>query len=160
MPTPIVEQVGSALVTLVQGITAANGYSYPVAEVVRPSRKGFDPRHLLAVVMQEEPESAVDENGNPPILTLDYTWRVDVFIIPSDDDETSLDTYCNTLWADVVKRVSSGFSDATAGSIGMLAYNWRVLPPERFLEEDGFFGVAARFQSIVRVSETDPYTQR
>lgn len=160
MSTPIVEQIGSALVTLVQGVTTTAGCNYTLAEVVRPSRKGFDPRHLLAVVMQEEPNEAENENGNPPILTLEYTWRVDVFIIPSDDDETALDTYANQLWADVTKIVGSAFTVTTAGTIGALAYNWRVNPPERFLEDDGFFGVSARFTAVVRVSENDPYTQR
>lgn len=160
MSTPIIEQLASALVTRVQGVTTDNGFNYTLSEVVRPSRQGFNPRHLLAVVMQEDPEELVQEQGNPPIVQFDYTFSVAVFIVPSDDDTTSLDTYANVLWADVVKRVADDFDSTTAGSIGMLAYNWRVLPMVRFDEEDGYFGVVARFVATVRVSETDPYTQR
>lgn len=163
MSTPIVEQVAAALQTAVATVTTANGYNYTIHTVTRPSRKTVKEEdirpHMYCRIERDTPDLVQTLASNPPILELAYVFHVFVFISPSENDHTSIGTYQETIWADVVKAVAAEFD--AGNSLDTLVREWAVLPPQNFESESGSYdGIDIRFQAIIRTNETDPFTQR
>lgn len=160
MAYPIIEQLAQAVVTAIATVTIENGYANDLT-VIRESRAGANPQHLLAIVMQDYDGETVVIPSNPPILEIPVVFTVAVIVTPDDDDDTAVDQLLNQAWADVTKAMTAGWDTDTAGTIGGLAREWTVLTPERFGPDQGAFdGILCPYRAIVRVSENDPYTQR
>lgn len=160
MADPIIEQLAAAVVDEVNNVTEANGYNVTLSGVVRDTRKGHSPRHLLAVIRQDYDEEAGFEQGNPVIVTIPVVWLVNVYVTPSDHDTTAIDRLLNFVWADVTKAITANWNNGTS-PIDTLAYGWSVMAPQAFEAGDGSYqGITCRYRSLVRVNENDPYTQR
>lgn len=162
MADPIIEQLALAVLDEVSTLTTASvDYNTVLCDVVRDTRKGHNPRHLLAVIRQDYGDEAGIEHGQGiPIVTIPVTWIINVYVTPSDRDQTAIDRLLNFAWADVTKALSANWNDGTS-PIDTLAYGWSVLAPQAFESGDGSYqGIACRYQSLVRVEENDPYTQR
>lgn len=163
MATPIVEQVAAALATTVATVTTGNGYNYTIHTVRRWSRNNVKVEdikpHLYCRIEQDQPELVQLIASNPPVMELSYTFHVQVFISPSEEDQTAIDTYRNTVWGDVVKAV---MTETYAGNdLQTLVREWRVEAPTYFESADGSYdGVDCQFTAFIRTSETDPFTQR
>lgn len=161
MADPIIEQVALAVVDEVSNVTTANGYAITLSNVVRETRQGANPEHLLAIVSQDyEGEVNRIEGQGGIILEIPVVFTVSVIVTPDDDDPTAIDKLLNQAWADVTKAMTTNWH--TSGSdISDLAREWQVLSPVRFSPAEGAFdGVMCRYSAIVRIAELDPYTQR
>ena len=161
MADPIIEKLALQVLSEVSNVTEANGYNITLSDVVRETRIGHNPRHLLAVIRQDYEDEAGIEQGNPAIITIPVVWLVTVYVLNSDRDQTAIDRLMNIACADVTKAVTANWNVKTADTIGGLAYNWELLSPQAFESGDGAYNmIVCRYRSMVRVNENDPYTQR
>lgn len=161
MADPIIEQVALAVVSEVSNVTTANGYAITLSSVIREARQGPAPQNLLAIVSQDyEGEVSQIHGQGAVVLEVPVVFTVSVIVTPNDDDPTVIDRLLNQAWADVTKAITANWHN-TATDIGSKAREWRVLSPVRFSPADGGFdGVMCRYTAIVRILESDPYTQR
>lgn len=107
MATPVLEDIAEQIVTRLE----AGTYAFPLLRVIRPNRLQTNKttlEHLECYVIQGEPQRNTENDigGNPPALGWTVPYAVIVQIRPSDKDETALDTYFNTISADVVKALA------------------------------------------------------
>ncbi len=160
MADPVIGNLAEALVTQLATVTEANGYNVTLSSVARETRKGDNPRHLLAIVRQDYgDEAGVEQGQGQAIVTMPVIFIVKVYVQPSDRDVTPIDRLLNIVWADITKALASVWNDE-AQSLGSLAYNWTVLAPEVFETDDRFNQILCRYAAFVRFNESDPYTQR
>lgn len=151
MSTPIIEQIAQAIETQLATITVENGYNYDLADVVRPPRKGIEPRHGLCVLEQgpkrpaDEAAVGTDEWIQPFFITL---W-----IRSSDRSEVPVDTEVNLFGSDVEKAVKA---DTQWTSMAIDSWVSEGTPLE---SEDGAFdGIMIEFDVNFRHAFGDPYS--
>lgn len=150
MAEPIVEQICSNVLSTLQGITVANGYQYDLI-VEREARRGNQPRHLLVVLHQLDPQEVEDE------VTLKHGWiqpfMLDVFISIPESDSTAPDLVLNRITADIHKAL---MVDRYRGGLALetMIRGWQAFAT---LEGD-LEGREVRFDVQYRHAYTNPYT--
>jgi hypothetical protein len=161
MPDPIIEQLALAVVSELSNVTEANGYAITLSSVIREPRQGVDPQHLMTIISTDF-EGDIEEihgQGNV-VLEIPVVFSATVYVTPSDDDPTVIDRLLHQAWADITKAMAANWHDDSS-EISTLAREWHVLSPVRFSAAEGAFdGVMCRYSAMVRILESDPYTQR
>ena len=147
---PVIELIAQNVLATIAGITEAAGFNYNLT-AQRHTRAGDKIKHLNAVIVQESPRKAHDKkvyNTNEWLLT----FGVGVFIIPTEEDPTAIDTYVNIVRSDVEKAV---MVDRYRGGN---ALDTKILPAEIVAEEGLEYDlIVINVEVNYRTSELDPY---
>lgn len=161
MPTAVPELIALELVSRLEDITIANGYSFDVAAVVRPSRDGSNVKyqHLSLRVDQGAPtrNRDLDFPGNPPAVAYDLEFLVKGCVRGASSDPHA--TTENDLGAAIVKAIKSVGNDwYTFDGNAVIADTGDEEP---FKPDQGELnGISVPVLVTYRVSENDPYTVR
>lgn len=168
MANPIVERIAIVLKARLERITVANAFNYTVAGVLRPVRLGkIIPRHLQIVLVQDNPqvnEAESKASGSGTLLGIDQPFNILAFLRPSDTDATAIETFINTLEADVRKAITNPavvtlwheFREADNTRLSITA---RFESTQYFPESDGSFdGFVMPLIVTYRTPENDPFT--
>ena len=155
---PIVEQIIQNVVTVVDGVTVANGYNQNL-DAVRPLRLDLDDVgpavNGKVVVVHDDP--AVDEEhsnaGNPARQAWKLMVTLIAYVLPSDDSATAIDTLINRVRADLEKALQV---DPTRG--GLAVWTMPAGSQKFVLEGGGVTGVAVFADVLYRTPIGDPYT--
>lgn len=143
----------------VANLTKANGYSFDVAEVVRPRQSGgLSVGHLTAVITQGPPDP---DQGNAPGNREQWIQPFDIEIIVSlpDDDTTSIDKFANVISADLMKALfrSSSAPSTVDYSLGGLATRLEIAGAENIERDGALGGVRLTLEVTYRHAIDDPY---
>jgi len=150
MATPVIELIAANLLSTIAKVTEQSGYQYTLT-AQRRTRAGVQRDHLNAVLIQDNPRPVKDPKV-PNTNEWDQTFAVGVFIIPAEEDRTSIDTYVNIITSDVQKAV---MIDRYRGGNAM---DTRIVAPELVPEEALEYDMAIiNVEVNWRVSELDPY---
>jgi hypothetical protein len=151
MATPIVEQIATNILALIQSITTDNGYNYTLS-AVRPTKAGQSIYHLSTVIEQADPEEMGD--NEKPNFTLEWhlPFRVFVVVQPEESDTTPLDTYCNLIRSDIEKASQIDYTR------GGLAIDTRIRSP-RFYQHPNlaYWLCEVTLEVDYRTKLVDPY---
>ena len=153
------ERIADTIVSRLQNITTANGYSLDVESVTRPNAKANDwrPRHQCIVVQQGNTDRnpTLDCPGNPPAICYETTYNLYGFILPSDHATTPVDEEVNTLES-AMKRavVDNSVHWVYMDGLSILA-EFGSSQPYRSDEGDNQ-GLVLPLTVTYRVSELDP----
>lgn len=154
MAEPLIENIARAIVTQLETISTANGYTFNPVSVVRPvSLVGFDPKHLQIVVLQGE---RAEPDEEVPMGRSDYLQPFEIHLVirPSEKDTTPADTHINRFVADVEKCLLSDDTDWTA--TGRINY---VLSGPFLASDNAAFDGASMILTVhYRHDYGDPYT--
>ena len=158
---PISERIAAVLFERLQLLTAGLSDYSKVYEVVRPTRLGgFTPRHLQIMLTagdkQRVPE--LDYPGNPPANAYQQTWNIRCHVMPSEKDPTPIDTYIETIAADVVRAVCG--TDEYWHTFNDLAIDATWESHEAVQADGGLDGVNVPIAVLYRVAENDPFNPR
>lgn len=154
MSDPPEELIAQNVKTTVEAVTEAAGYNQTVAEVHRlTSLEGFEPTNLHVVMLEDPPERDRESESAGS-----HTWKkvfgLVLYVRPSDDDTSPIDTQINRFRADVAKAM---MVDHTRGGY---AFDTDILDAAVVTDEDGRVqGHMLPVEVSYRYLETDPYTQ-
>lgn len=158
MAIPLIEQIGQAVLAVLEGITTDNGYQITFTDVLRPPRIGVESlQNMLAVLSQdvwEEDEPSGVMNGAQSVVRRRVPFALEVVLRPSDLDATPIDTLRNLVLSETEKALTV---DRSLGGLGYL----EMLPPGGFLadaEGAKFPIVVINFRVAYRHLHNDPYT--
>jgi hypothetical protein len=158
---PVVERIAEKIVARLEQITKANDYNFDVAGVVRPTRLGgFTPEHLLIVVEQGDPEPPKDPQteGNPLLQEHYQPWLIKLFVRPSDQDDSPVDTTVNIFLADAIVALTDSEENDWHSWDGLAINSW-FAEPEQFVSNDGSHeGTTLPLLVHYRHPENDPFT--
>ena len=157
MAYPIVEQVAQAIKTQLETITVANGYENAVNDVVRPRRtaENLRPKNLDIVMLQDDMvrDEENDIAGNPAGIGWLVPFSFDCVIRQPESSTLPMDQVINSFVADVQKALME------IPTWGDLATDTRLGMVEFASPESGFEGATVWIDVLIRVKETDPFSQ-
>jgi len=149
MALPVIELIAQNLLQTVAGITEGAGFNYTLT-AQRRTRAGVKREHLNAVIVQDNPRAPRDPKV-PNTNEWDLTFAIGVFVIPTETDQTSIDTYVNLITSDVQRAV---MKDRYRGGNAMVT---RIIPMELAPEEALEYDMAVvNVEVNWRASELDP----
>lgn len=157
MSVPVLETIARAIKTRIEGVTTTAGYNYTIGEVVRPNRNGenIQPRDLLCILRQMDPEPPTYLMGNPPRVEWRQPFAITIFAIQSDRSENAAEAYINTVMSDVMKAITTPASWWTWSSNAVNS-EWGAITFGDPIE--GLDSVLVELIVTYRTKETDPYT--
>jgi hypothetical protein len=146
---PVVEQISVNVLATLQNCTVANGYGYDLA-ITRAKFKN-EPAHLNGVIFQVSPDDVQDAGTQSEEWWQMYA--VVVYILPTEDDETPIDTYNNACFAAIHNELQK---DVTRDG---LAVDTVPMPPLFFPPVEGEFGgMTYNFKVHYRTRLDDAFT--
>ena len=151
MPTlnlPVSEMIAVDVFDTVSEVTTQNGFNYTLA-VARHMKTGDKRTHLSALIVQDDPHEVTNENYNTREWLLPFS--IGVYLIPTDNDATPIDTYVNLVTADVQKAL---MIDRYRGGN---ALDTKIKAPHLITEEGSFDLVLIQVEVSYRTAEIDPY---
>lgn len=156
MAYPIVEQVAQAIKTQLETISVTHGYETDVNRVVRPRRtaEGNRPEPLDIWLLQDDFERDTDNDiaGNPAGIGWIIPFALDLIVRLSDKSLLPMDQVINSFIADVQKALM------VDPHWGNLATDTRLGMVEFASPESGFEGATVWVEVLIRVEETDPFS--
>ena len=160
MPTPVSEQIAVVVFTRLQVLETVGEsvYEFTACNVVRPRRyNSHTPEHQQIVLMQEAPQRAPDYDcpGSPNKLAWSLRFLIVCHVMPSEEDETAVDTLKNLMWAEVIRVVAT---DQNWETMDDLAIESEWEDPEFIDPSGGVDGVIVPLSVTYRHSERDPFT--
>jgi len=169
MATAVPELISIEIASRLEAITIANGYSFNIAEVVRPSRKGSNwlRAHLGVGVLQGDSDRVpeLDCPGNPPALCYSVQFTLVCVCKDSEIDDQYIDggqahaTSENDMAAAVVKAITN--DGTTWHTMNGNAIDTDIGTHTPFSSPEGEMnGVQIPISVMYRVAENDPYTVR
>lgn len=157
---PVVSRITDELFDRLNRLTAGySDYTY-VYEVIRSYRIGqYTPRHLQIILTRGDRERAAELDcfGNPPAIAYRQRFDIRCHVLPSEEDTTPVDQYCDIFEADVVKVVCDATRWHTFGGVALSA-DWEQ--PEPIVSEGGIGGVNVPLVVTYRIDEGNPYNVR
>ena len=120
----------------------------------------WQPKDLVIHVSQGDivKNDALSRPGNPPAQAWDLPMIVSGLVKPSDTETTSVDTYKNRFWAEIVKAATTG--DQWHNWSGN-AVNTSIGSVEDYTDsEGGIDGVQVTFTVTFRTDENNPFNAR
>lgn len=159
MSINVSERIAEVIVSRLQNITVANGYSLDLVSADRMNSKANEwrPRHNSAVVIQGAtvPNDALTCPGNPPALAYDTTYNIHGIVLPSDRATDPKDTEVNAIEAAIKKAVANGSVHWVYMDNLAIISEFEESTP--YVSEDGDNqGVIIPVKVTFRVSELDP----
>lgn len=159
----IPEAIAEELISRLEAVTLANGYSFNVASVERVNRDGHDwtPKNNTLVVVQREQQrnEAHDYPGNPPAIAYELPFAIHCFVVQSDFSGLSDAMLVNRMAANVQKAIAEG--STSWHTFGGNAYNAMFGTITPFVSDQGdHAGCTIELTVQYRVSELDPFTVR
>jgi hypothetical protein len=144
----VLERIAQNVLTTLQNVTTSNGYDYTIS----PERlkASTTESHLKAVLAQLPP----DESDDAPIGTDQWkqSFSIVVYVMPTEDDTTPIDTYNNAVYAAIYKEL---MRDYTRGG---LALNTIIKPVVHMPPLDGSPpGIVFFFDVIYRHAIDNPF---
>jgi hypothetical protein len=163
MEFPVVELIAQAIVNRIKRVSSRNGFQIDVSNVVRPTGRGFEwsPQHLQVVVVQSETErlGEADVESSTIIVAYRQTFRIELEVMPQEDENVPWDQVMNVLRADVEKAIAYDEGGMHWQYWGGLAKNSEMGSPQLEPSNDGsHLSVVLLLQVDYRVPENDPYT--
>lgn len=160
MATAISEQIVDKVRTRLGNIKTSGGYEVTVSEVVRPTRfGGFRPQHLQLVVTQgalaKNQELSVP--GNPPATAYDMEVVVAGLLMPSETNDSKIDTLRNQFAADVIKAICT--PQASWHNWDTLAIDTQIGDVDDVTTEESS-GFRVPVTVTFRTTENNPYQSR
>jgi len=156
MAYPITEQVAQAIAVQLATITEARGYENTVNRVVRPRRtaEGNRPEPLDIWLVQDDIERDTDNDiaGNPAGIGWVVPFSLDLVIRQSEKSTLPMDQVINSFVADVQKALM------VDPHWDNLATDTRLGTVEFASPESGFEGATVWVEVLIRVEETDPFS--
>lgn len=154
--TLVSEQIAGVLVTRLEQIAIANGYTFDVVSVDRPNSKANEwrPRHLSIVVVQDTTEmnEEVSCPGNPPACGYDTSYSIHGFVLPSDRSTETYLPQVNAMELAIKEAVTQ--NDVNWVHFGSLALIAEFGVSEPFLAAEGDNqGVTVPLKVTYRVNE-------
>ena len=157
MSTPVIEHIAQYMVTLVDGITVANGYNYDLT-AVRP--KVLEMNADLA-----KPNNVIISQGNPPKHPEPFQgsrhWDQPFLFraIVYEDAVEIIDAKLNKIRSDIEKAIGKEETtpDADGKRCGGYAESLTILKP-LYLNYEDFTGILVEVIVGYSVAEDDPYT--
>jgi hypothetical protein len=151
MSIPVIELIAQNLLTTLQTVNQDNGYNYNL-NIFRMPKGGIKREHLNAGFIQDVPIELDDSQKVYFTQQWKVPFKLQVFIMPEEDDQTPLDTYANLIRSDVEQ--ASQIDPYRGGN----ALDTRVLAPEWHIDE----GLADAIITVVleidyRTNISDPY---
>ncbi len=162
MDFPVVEQIAQAIVRRIRNVQTKNGYQLDVADVVRPTGRGFEwsPQHLQVVVVQSDTERLEEGDVDSSTIIIAYrqTFRIELEVMPQEDENVPWDQVMNVLRADVERAICTD-DDLHWQYWGGLAKNSMLGSPQLEPSVDGsHLSVVLSLEVDYRHAENDPYT--
>lgn len=162
MPTPVPELIALELISRLEDITVANGFSFNVAGVDRVNRDSSEwtPKNNSIVVVQslEARDSESDHPGNPAAIAYQLTFNIKGFVRQSDRATTADQSKENDMLA-AVRLAVAGTTTWHQFDGNSYDADWGEVT--RFESESGSHaGLNIELIVRYRVSEINPYTVR
>tara|TARA_R100001163_G_C5049198_1_gene186158 strand:+ start:547 stop:1044 length:498 start_codon:yes stop_codon:yes gene_type:complete len=158
---PIPERIAAEIESRVAALQTGIKPNTHLVDVLRPKRiDTFTPQHMLAVISSQDPEynEEISCEGNPPANGYDQRFEIAVYLMPSEKDPTPIETFANTVAADVCESLT----DSGQGwhSMGGLCIDTRILSYEYMDASGGVDGIIIPLVVTYRVSERSWYESR
>ena len=147
----IIEQIAVELLTTLGGVTTGAGYGQTLS-VSRPKKKPFEPLNNKALLYQT---GWTKDEENAPAGR--YQWwahfSLEVYCMPNDTDTTAIDTYLNSIAADVAKALRVDYQRSNK------AIDTIIEEPSFFVHvNSGFDGAMCNFSVRYRTLQDDPFS--
>lgn len=155
MPTPIWDQIADAIVDRVKAGTYTTPFQ--IQTVFRPNQRWRKPQpeqfSCFVVIESFNPGSNPEVHNTQP---QDLVYKVGVYVMMAEDDDTPFDTVACHLISDLAKAITTPNDSWQNWDNLALNSHWE---PFIDLSEDMSVAVAGvRLTVQTRVSEADPYT--
>lgn len=153
MSEPIIELIAANIETVVNTITAGNGYNYNLT-AKRPKRIDFltESWNNLDVIIQQTSAAAKDSEYSHPYKTYTITFMLVAIVVGSDSDSFSIDTQKNKIAADIEKAI---MADRTRGGYAMDSNITEI----NFITDDDAGGVSLLLEVEYRTIYDNPYSE-
>jgi hypothetical protein len=151
------EQIVAALVTRLEGVTAANGFETDVGAVIRWDESNDWLGHDVAIVIVQ---ASTDYDHADSFGQVQATVRVMLELTLANYDPTARETAVNNFLADVQKRLAPDPVNAAVPlGDGTLCYDLRWGRADRFLRggDTPRAGATMLVQLFTHLDRTDPY---
>jgi hypothetical protein len=166
MPTTVIETIAKEIVRRSEQITIANGYTFDVAEVVRPDRVGVEVNPVEALIVVRQGDSVKNAElscpGNPPAIAYDTQFEIECFVRLSDYACNEYQEIQSDRGAQIVKAITIEATDTGRWfSFEEKAINTELGDIKNFETSEGNHnGVTVAMTVTYRVDENNPYNAR
>lgn len=163
---PVSERIADAILQRLLLLTAGYSDQFVASGVERPLRNDAGtPAHLRIVLTQDSPERIEDLDcpGNPPANCYATRYNIRCYVMPSENDTTPVEEYCNLMAGEVVRVVCDDdmIDDGTQWhTMGGMAVNAEWQAHENIDADGSYDGVNVPLHVTYRVSETNPFEVR
>lgn len=157
---PVISRIGQELFDRLKRLEADYSDFLSISEVVRPLRLGqYTPKHLQIVLTKGDAERVpeLDCFGNPPAIAWRQRFDIRCHVMPSERDDTPLDTYNELMQASVVKTVCDASQWHTFGGVAVNA-EWDQA--ELIDSDGGPAGINVPILITYRTDEGNPFNAR
>jgi len=164
MANSILEQISQNILTTLNGMTVAMGYTQDIT-FTRPLRKGTIPTAntgilAIAAVKSEGQDGDTQQPIYSQLQHFMVDYELEIYIFQSDDDTTPIDTIKSNIFADCsILLMADAQRGSPADASGPhLALDTFVTGYDNFFDEDGSFeGMTVNFSVHYRVFRNNPY---
>ena len=159
---PVIERIMDTVHQRLQVLLSDVYPNTPVSEVIRPSRTiSFQPKpwQIVLTLGDQEVNEALCKAGNPPAIAYDARINIYCHLMPSETDNTPIDTYQTVFYADVQEALTNS-GDGGWWGMGGLAINSHIRAMEQMTSDGGMDGFCVPLEVCYRVSEYSAYEVR